>query len=155
MTTEAERTRASAEYGEEGVDSLPFNTPEKSDRYRTERFQGAIGLNWLDADPTLQRGMRYYLSEDDFAWAEPRLRDLGELMGGPVAERAEITDKNPPKLVKYDRWGHDVSEVTIAPSAKAILRSMVTGRSRARPSSSRRGRSGRLNRDQLRPGAPI
>lgn len=125
MTTEAERTRASAEYGEEGVDSLPFNTPEKSDRYRTERFHGAIGLNWFDADPTLQRAMRYYLSEDDFAWAEPRLRDLGELMGGPVAERAEITDKNPPKLVKYDRWGHDVSEVTIADSAKATKRDLT------------------------------
>lgn len=125
MATEAERSRASAEYGEEGVDSLPFNTPEKSDRYRTERFHGAIGLNWFDADPTLQRAMRYYLSEDDFAWAEPRLRDLGELMGGPVAERAEITDKNPPKLVKYDRWGHDVSEVTIADSAKATKRDLT------------------------------
>ncbi len=22
-----------------------------------------------------------------------------------------MTDKNPPRLVKYDRWGHDVSEV--------------------------------------------
>jgi len=125
MTTEAERKRASAKYGKESVDSLPFNTPEKSDRYRTERFFGAIGLNWFDADPTLQRSMRYYLSEDDFAWAEPRLQDLGELMGGPVAERAEVTDKNPPKLVKYDRWGHDVSEVTIAPSAKATKRDLT------------------------------
>lgn len=124
MTTE-ERTAKSANYGEERVDALPFNTPEKSDRYRTERFYGAIGLNWFDCDPTLQRAMRYYLTEDEYAWAEPRLRDYGALMGGPIAERAEITDKNPPRLVKYDRWGHDISEVIIAESAKATKRDLV------------------------------
>ena len=125
MTTEAERKRASAKYGEEHVDALPFNTPEKSDRYRTERFDGAIGLNWYEADPTLQRAMRYYLKPDEFTWAEPRLSDLGELMGGPVAERAEITDKDRPQLIKYDRWGHDISQVRIAESAKATKRDLI------------------------------
>jgi alkylation response protein AidB-like acyl-CoA dehydrogenase len=124
MTTE-ERTTASTTYGEERVDSLPFNTAEKSDRYRTERFSGAIGLNWFDCDPTLQRSMRYYLTEEQYAWAEPRLRAYGALMGGPIAERAEITDKNPPQLVKYDRWGHEVSDVIIAESAKATKRDLV------------------------------
>jgi acyl-CoA dehydrogenase len=125
MTTEERRTAKSEKYGEEGVDSLPFNTPEKSDRYRTERFPGAIGLNWFDCDPTLQRAMRYYLTAEEYAWAQPRLTGLGELMGGPIAERAEITDKNPPRLVKYDRWGHDVSEVIIAESAKQTKRDLV------------------------------
>ncbi len=124
MTTE-ERKAKSELYGEERSDSLPFNTPEKSDRYRTERYLGAIGLNWFECDPTLQRSMRYYMSEKEYAWAEPRLTDLGALMGGPIAERAEITDKNPPQLVKYDRWGHDVSEVIIAESAKATKRDLV------------------------------
>ncbi|HVP04283.1 MAG TPA: acyl-CoA dehydrogenase family protein [Dehalococcoidia bacterium] len=125
MTTEAERTAKSASYGEERVDALPFNTPEKSERYRTERFPGAIGLNWFDCDPTLQRSMRYYLTEDQYAWAEPHLHGYGALMGGPIAERAEITDKNPPRLVKYDRWGHDVSEVIISESARATKRDLV------------------------------
>jgi hypothetical protein len=127
MTTEAGRRRTKKEqpYGRERVDSLAFNTPEKSARYATERYAGAIGLNWYESDPTLQRSMRYYLEPEDFAWAEPRLRDLGELMGGPIAERAEITDKNPPQLVKYDRWGHDISEVIIAESAKATKRDLV------------------------------
>jgi alkylation response protein AidB-like acyl-CoA dehydrogenase len=125
MTTEEQRTVKSEMYGEERSDSLPFNTAEKTDRYRTERYFGAIGLNWFECDPTLQRSMRYYLSEDEYAWAKPRLTDLGELMGGPIAERAEITDKNPPRLVKYDRWGHDVSEVIIAESAKATKRDLV------------------------------
>lgn len=124
MTTE-ERATKSASYGEERVDSLPFNTPEKSERYRTERFTGAIGLNWFDCDPTLQRSMRYYLNEEEYSWAEPRLHDYGALMGGPIAERAEITDKNPPQLVKYDRWGHDISHVIISESAKATKRDLV------------------------------
>ena len=47
MTIE-ERVSKSGNYREERVDSQPFNTPEKSDRYRTERFSGAIGLNWFD-----------------------------------------------------------------------------------------------------------
>ena len=124
MTTE-ERTAKSASYGEERVDSLPFNTPEKSERYQTERFPGAIGLNWFECDPTLQRSMRYYLTAEEYAWAEPRLRDLGALMGGPIAERAEITDKNPPRLQKYDRWGHDVSEVIVSETVKQTRRDLV------------------------------
>jgi len=123
MTTE-ERAVKSEKYTEERADSLPFNTPEKSDRYRTERFPGAIGLNWFESDPTLQRSMRYYLTAEEYAWAEPHLQRLGALMGGPIAERAEITDKNPPRLVKYDRWGHDVSEVIIAESAKETKRDL-------------------------------
>ena len=43
----------SADYGVERIDTLPYNTPEKSARYRTERFPGAIGLNWYDCDPSL------------------------------------------------------------------------------------------------------
>ena len=98
MTTEERRTAKSEKYGEERADSLPFNTPEKSDRYRTERFPGAIGLHWFECDPTLQRSMRYYLTAEEYAWAHSRLTGLGELMGGAIAERAEITDKHGPVL---------------------------------------------------------
>ena len=37
-------------------------------------------------------------------------------MGGAVSARAEVTDKNPPRLDRYDRWGHDISEVVLPPS---------------------------------------
>src|SRR5260370_36243903 len=57
--------------------------------------------------------------------AKQKRKGRGESMGGPVAERAEITDKNPPRLVKYDRWGHDVSEVIIAESAQQTKRDLV------------------------------
>lgn len=103
-------------YLSEPVDSLPFNSPEKSRRYATERYLGAVGLNWYRCDPTLQAAMRRHLGDAGLAWAEPHLDRVGALMGGPIAERAEQTDKNPPRLEKYDRWGHDVSRVVMPPS---------------------------------------
>jgi len=91
----------------------PYHKPE---RYETERFLGAIGLNWFDCDPSLQRTLRYYSTQEEFDWASPHLSRIGALMGGPIAERAEQTDKNPPKLVKYDRWGNDISHVELPQS---------------------------------------
>lgn len=77
-----------ASYLIEAFDRLPFGDPDKARRYATERYQGAVGLNWYDCDPTLRFLMRRYLG-DGFGWAEPRLREMGALMGGPIAELAE------------------------------------------------------------------
>ncbi|MFG1956692.1 acyl-CoA dehydrogenase family protein [Nonomuraea sp. NPDC049028] len=88
---------------------------DSSDRYATERYQGATGRNWWSCDPTLQLLMRRHLG-DGFAWATPYLDKLGALMGGTVAECAEETDRHPPRLEKYDKWGRDVSEVVMPPS---------------------------------------
>ena len=46
-----------SDYDVEAVDRLPFTTAEKSARYRTENYQGAVGLNWYTTDPTLQATM--------------------------------------------------------------------------------------------------
>lgn len=114
-----------SQYDLESVDRLPFATPEKSDRYRTENYQGAVGLNWYATDPSLQFTMAYYLRPDELAVAEPHLFRIGELMGGPVARWAEETDRNPPRLERYDRWGHDVSRVlqptSFTESKRAVL----------------------------------
>ncbi|HEX7165602.1 MAG TPA: acyl-CoA dehydrogenase family protein, partial [Acidimicrobiales bacterium] len=112
-------------YLNEPVDSLPFNTPEKARRYATERYTGAVGLNWYTCDPTLQGLMLRHLGRDGLAWAEPHLERVGALMGGPIAERAELTDKNPPRLEKYDRWGHDVSRVVMPPTFEASKRDLL------------------------------
>src|SRR5882757_3685488 len=112
-------------YEVEAVDRLPFSTPEKSERYRTENYRGAVGLNWYRSDPTLQLTMAYYLQPDELAVVEPHLSDIGELMGGPVARWAEQTDRNPAHLERYDRWGHDVSQVvqptSFIESKRAVL----------------------------------
>ena len=100
-----------ADYLTEPFDRLPFGSPEKARRYATERYNGAIGLNWWSCDPTLQFLMRVQLGADGLEWAGPHLERVGALMGGSVAERAETTDRNPPRLEKYDRWGRDVSRI--------------------------------------------
>ncbi|SDH54527.1 acyl-CoA dehydrogenase family protein [Nonomuraea jiangxiensis] len=97
---------------------------DHSDRYATERYQGATGRNWWRCDPTLRLLMRHHLGAG-FAWAEPRLDRLGSLMGGLVAECAEETDRNPPRLEKYDKWGRDVSEVVMPPSFQAARRALM------------------------------
>ncbi len=103
-------------YDIEPVDRLPFGSAEESARYATGRYVGATGLNWWRCDPTLQLLLRRHLTAEHLAWAEPHLDRMGALIGGPVSERPEVTDKHPPYLERYDRWGHDISEVVLPPS---------------------------------------
>jgi alkylation response protein AidB-like acyl-CoA dehydrogenase len=112
-------------YDSEPVDRLPFGSAERAARYATERYVGATGLNWWRCDPTLQFLMRYHLGTEVLVWAAPHLDRIGALMGGAVSERAEITDKNPPRLERYDRWGHDISEVVLPPSFLATRRDVL------------------------------
>jgi alkylation response protein AidB-like acyl-CoA dehydrogenase len=124
------------EYDREAVDRLPFSTPDKAQRYQTDNYRGAVGLNWYRTDPTLQFTMAYYLRPDELAVVEPHLARIGELMGGPVARWADETDRNPPRLERYDRWGHDVSQVVMPPSftqsKRAVLEAQRALRSDAR-----------------------
>ncbi len=114
-----------SDYAVEAVDRLPFSTEEKAQRYRTENYRGAVGLNWYLTDPTLQFTMAYYLQPEELAVIEPHLVRMGELMGGPVARWAEETDRNPPRLERYDRWGHDVSEVVMPASFTQSKRAVL------------------------------
>src|SRR5262245_26721741 len=126
----AERTTYPPTSGNSSVPppSSAFASADKAQRYESGRYLGATGLNWYTGDPSLQRALRYHMTLGDFAWAEPHLERWGALMGGPVSERAEDTDRNPPRLVKYDRWGHDVSEVVIPESAQQTKRDILTNR---------------------------
>ncbi|MBI2060009.1 MAG: acyl-CoA dehydrogenase family protein [Nitrospirae bacterium] len=81
------------------------------------KYESAIGLNWYEIDPDLQLLMRQSIPPEDFAWSEGWLKKWGAVCGGPIAQRAEITDKNPPKLVKYDRNGMEINEVVHHPTA--------------------------------------
>jgi alkylation response protein AidB-like acyl-CoA dehydrogenase len=114
-----------ASYVREPFDDLPFGTEAKSRRYASERYAGAVGRNWYTSDPSLQRLMRRHLGAAGLAWATPVLEQLGALMGGPIAERAEETDRNPPRLEKYDRWGRDVSEVVMPATFEASRRDLI------------------------------
>jgi alkylation response protein AidB-like acyl-CoA dehydrogenase len=125
-----------SEYDSEAVDRLPFSTPEKSQRYQTDSYRGAVGLNWYLTDPTLRSTMAYYLRPDELAVVEPQLISIGALMGGPVARWADETDRNPPRLERYDRWGHDIGRVVMpasfTESKRAVLDAQRTLRAEAR-----------------------
>ncbi|WP_421843414.1 acyl-CoA dehydrogenase family protein [Mycobacterium sp.] len=127
------------DYEFETVDRLPFSTPEKTQRYQTDNYRGAIGLNWYLTDPTLQFTMAYYLQPDELAFAEPHLARIGELMGGPVARWAEETDRHPPHLERYDRWGHDVSRVVMPESFTQSKRAVVSAQQALRAEARRAG----------------
>lgn len=128
-----------SDYEPEAVDRLPFTTAEKAARYRTEDYQGAVGLNWYATDPTLQTTMAYYLRADELAFAEPHLARIGELMGGPVARWAEETDRNPPRLERYDRWGHDVSRVVMPTSFVESKQAVLVAQQELRDDAQRAG----------------
>jgi alkylation response protein AidB-like acyl-CoA dehydrogenase len=113
------------QYGLEAFERLPFSTPEKAQRYQTERYRGAVGLNWYLTDPSLRFTMAYYLQPDELALAERHLTRIGELMGGPVARWAEETDRDPPRLERYDRWGHDVGHVVMPASFTQSKRAVL------------------------------
>ncbi|MEV0612888.1 acyl-CoA dehydrogenase family protein [Nonomuraea sp. NPDC050404] len=97
---------------------------DRSPRYATEQYQGAAGRNWWRSDPTLHVLMRRHLG-DGFGWAQPHLDRLGELTGGLVAGCAEETDRNPPRLERYDKWGRDVSQVVMPPSFQTARRALM------------------------------
>ncbi|HEY5335535.1 MAG TPA: acyl-CoA dehydrogenase family protein [Mycobacteriales bacterium] len=87
-----------------------------SRRYDTTRYTGAIGLNWYAADPTLRFVLDQHMRPQDLAWVEPKLRAYGAVCGDLIARNAEETDRHPPRLERYDRWGHEVGEVVLPPS---------------------------------------
>ncbi len=129
MTTDTKPTSIPAALPEdsatEPTPASPFATPAKAERYDSGRYLGATGLNWYTSDPSLQRALKFYMRPDAYEWAQPHLAKWGALMGGPVSERAEETDRNPPRLVKYDRWGHDISQVIIPASAQETKRDIL------------------------------
>jgi acyl-CoA dehydrogenase len=100
----------------EPIDELAFSSPKKARRYDTDRYQGAEGLNWFSTDPTLQLLLERYLGKEALRWAEPKLEEIGELIGTRIEGLAQETDKNPPRLERYDRWGHETSKIVFPPS---------------------------------------
>jgi acyl-CoA dehydrogenase len=101
------------------------HTRDMSARYDTERYAGATGLNWWTADPTLQFQLRMHMPRRDYDWAYPHLERFGEFAGGPLAERAEQTDRNPPRLERYDRWGHELDTIVAPESFLASRRDVM------------------------------
>ncbi len=93
---------------------------------------GAIGLDWYATDPNLRSLLDRLLADDgDRAFAEEHVSTYGVLCGGPLARRAEVSDKHGPVLRRYDEWGVEVDEIEHHPgwleSKADLVRAGFTG----------------------------
>ncbi|GAB2762092.1 acyl-CoA dehydrogenase family protein [Salinifilum aidingensis] len=75
------------------------------------------------ADAALLEGLR----REGAGWAEPELRELGELAGSArVQEWARLVEQNPPALHTHDRFGHRVDEVEFHPHWHDLMSAAVS-----------------------------
>jgi alkylation response protein AidB-like acyl-CoA dehydrogenase len=79
-------------------------------------FESAVGLNWYQVDPNLRFLADRLVASEDRQWVEGHLQRMGALCGGPIAARAEISDKHPPVLERYDAWGNEVNRIAHHPT---------------------------------------
>jgi alkylation response protein AidB-like acyl-CoA dehydrogenase len=80
-------------------------------------LEQAIGCNWYAVDPNLAFQMERFLDPVDRAWATGKLTSMGELIGTTVARNAEVTDKHPAELVRWNREGEEINQVVHHPGA--------------------------------------
>src|SRR5437763_6826846 len=75
-------------------------------------YDEAMGLDWYEVDPNLRFTLDRLLPDaGERAFAEELVTDYGPLVGGPIARRAEITDKTGPVLQRWDHWGREADQV--------------------------------------------
>ncbi len=106
-----------------------------------EKLDGAVGVNWYEVDPNLAQLVDRLVAPEDRAWAHQKLFEFGALCGGPIARRAEVTDRNPPRLQKYDQWGNRIDEVVHHPGVLETKRDLHSAYLSLSFSEAARGRS--------------
>jgi acyl-CoA dehydrogenase len=67
-----------------------------------------------DVDPNLLANLKKYLDDELYAYAEEKLEQFYQLCMTDIDRRAVYTDREgQPRLIKYDRFGNDISEVWV------------------------------------------
>ncbi|MFD1739675.1 acyl-CoA dehydrogenase family protein [Bacillus salitolerans] len=70
--------------------------------------------NFYSEDKVVQEIAKEYLSAEFHQWAEKELMEFGESCANNIDERAVHTDREgQPRLIKYNRFGEEVSEVWV------------------------------------------
>lgn len=81
-----------------------------------ESLDAVIGENWFDLDPLLQHRVATDAPPEDLGWSIEKLRGFGGLCGSDIARNADVIDRNPPRLVQYDRWADEIDEIEHHPA---------------------------------------
>jgi alkylation response protein AidB-like acyl-CoA dehydrogenase len=87
-------------------------------------IDSSLGQDFYGLDPDLQAIVRRECAADDLPWADEKLHEFGTLIGEVVAPNAEVIDRNPPRLVRWDRWANEVGEVEHHPAALESKRAL-------------------------------
>ncbi|WP_019414799.1 acyl-CoA dehydrogenase family protein [Paenisporosarcina sp. TG20] len=79
--------------------------------------------NFYTEDETLQEILRNGMQPDLFSYAHKALSQFGDRVANEIDERARHTDREgEPRLVKFDRFGEDVSEVWVNEGYKETVK---------------------------------
>src|SRR5438477_3134353 len=79
-------------------------------------------ISFWDASPTLRELLVRKLSPNEFAWAEPQLREMGELEARAVAPLAAVADREGPRLVTRTSAGEPLNRVDYHPAYREMER---------------------------------
>lgn len=87
-------------------------------------LDAVVGQDLYALDPDLQAIVARECAPEDAGWADRALHDFGRLIGEVVAPNAEIIDRNPPRLVRYDRWANEINLIEHHPAALESKRAL-------------------------------
>ncbi|WP_322480582.1 acyl-CoA dehydrogenase family protein [Thermogemmatispora sp.] len=83
---------------------------------------GTEGINFYQADPTLEQLLKRHLSPDDYERAHPLLLRMGAVASERMDELAAIADRHGPVLRQYDRRGQRIDEIIFHPAYHELER---------------------------------
>lgn len=79
--------------------------------------------NFFEKDETLQLILKEHLSDNFYTYAYEKLSEFGEKVANEIDERAAYTDRDGrPKLISYDKFGDEVSEIWTNEGYKATVK---------------------------------
>src|SRR5262249_41547575 len=88
-----------------------------------------VGYNLFEQDETLVDA----LTREGAAWAEERVRQLGEVAGGAPLQWAVQANTYPPVLRTHDRYGHRIDEVEYHSAWHQLMRLAIAHELHALP----------------------
>ena len=100
----------------------PVSAPRHILMLMTTHIPDPPSLSYWDASPALRELLRRRLSPGDFAWAEPQLREMGELAAREAAPRAAVADRESPRLVTHTPAGERCNVIDYHPAYREMER---------------------------------
>lgn len=87
-------------------------------------IDSVLGQNWYELDPDLRARVADDCPAEDYEWTTSMLSSFGALVGDRIARNADIIDRSPPRLERWDRWANEVGTIVHHPAtldSKAAL----------------------------------